>query len=88
MGIAINVEFTRRNPAVNQTQWWVLTRIWPTMGPMRDFLEVQFAWTAKADAGPISGKEGYTETADGGRTYWVKLSNLVAKAKLVLKALP
>lgn len=88
MGIAINVEFTRRNPKVDQTKWWVLTRIWPTMGPMRDFLEVQFAWTAKADAGPISGQEGYTETADGGRTYWVKLSNLVARAKQVLRTLP
>jgi len=87
MGIAINVEFTRRNPLVDQTKWWVLTRIWPTMGAMRDFLEVQFAWTAKTNAGPVSGKEGYTEAVGGGRTYWAKLPNLVAKAKLVLAAL-
>jgi len=54
---------------------------------MRDFLEVQFAWAPKANAGPVSGKEGYTESVGGGRTYWVKLPNLVAKAKLVLAAL-
>lgn len=87
MGIAINDEFVRRHPKEDATKWWVLTRIWPTMGAMRDFLEVQFAWAPKANAGPVSGKEGYTEDATGGRTYWIKLSNLVAKAKTVLAAL-
>lgn len=87
MGLAIEDELVRRFPKENITKWWTLTRIWPSMGPLRDFLEVQFNWVASADAGPASGKEGYTEDATGGRTYWVKRHNLVARAKQVMVAL-
>ena len=87
MGIALDKEEVRRHPNIDPRKCWILTRIWPTMGPLRDFLEIQFAWVPRTNAGPVSGLEGYTETADGGRTYWVKRPNLVAKAKAVLTAL-
>lgn len=87
MGLLIEEELVRRLPKENITKWWTLTRIWPTMGPLRNFLEVQFNWVPSADAGSASGREGYTEDANGGRTYWIKRPNLVAKAKTVLTAL-
>jgi len=87
MGIAMEAENLARHPAVNDAKSWIVTRIPPTMGPLREFLETRFGWVPIANPGPGSGKEGYSETASGIRTYWVKRRNLVAKAKLVLKTL-
>jgi hypothetical protein len=87
MGIALDEEEVRRHPDIDPTKCWIVTRIWPTMGPLREFLEAQFGWAPRTNAGRVSGKEGYTQDATGGRTYWIKRPNLVTRAKLVLARL-
>jgi len=88
MGIAIEKEEVRRHPKINPTTCWIKTRIWPDkMGPLNAFIEASFNWTPVANAGPVSGKEGYKVLPDNCREYWQKRVNLVAKAKTVLAAL-
>jgi len=87
MGIAIDAESLRRHPKVDASKSWIITRIWPDkMGPLNTFIETSFNWKAEANAGPVSGKEGY-KVVGTCREYWQKRTNLVAQAKTVLTAL-
>ena len=83
MGLAIEAELTKRHPLENKTLWWTVTRIWPSMGPLRDTIDTSFAFKLRKNAT----QEGFDVLPDGCHAYWMKRPNLVAKATAVMSSL-
>jgi len=90
MGLAIEAELTLRHPLEDKSLWWTVTRIWPSMGPLRNTIETTFAFKKRANAS----QEGFDVIPDAtkpqsewGRAYWMRRLNLAAKATTVRAAL-
>jgi len=94
MGLAIEDEETRRRPKIDPAECWSVTRMWTTVGPLRDTIDSRMAFEMRDGAG----KQGFDDVADlkdakgkviaaGVRTYWYRRPALVARAKAFLAGL-
>jgi hypothetical protein len=82
MGLLIEDEVLRRYPKVPIDDCYTITRIWTTMGPLRDTIDTKFAFTETTDPS----KDGITKQGNC-NTYKYQRRYVFEQAKAVLDSL-